>query len=396
MKITAVRCILLSAPYATEGDAERVQSLASGYRAAALVKVETDEGLYGLGEPFAGSFAPLAVRDIVMQTAELLVGTSPLDVESCMRRVQQAIRYWGRTGLVQGVIGAMEMALFDIKGKAAGLPVYELLGGQAAAALPVYASGGSDKPDAELRREMKAHMAAGYSAVKIRVINLSEQQVLSKVTLCHEALDGKLGLAVDAVQSNALRPWTPKEAKRYAAMLEPFNLLWLEEPLPPDDLDGLRELRRSTSIPIAGAETASTVMEANRYIRAEALDILQPDASVIGGMRNFVRTGTLAEAAGMKLAVHAWCGGVGHMANYHAAFATPSCHYLEMSSVYNPLRDAVLLEPWKLQGGSLASPQFAGLGVQLTPEMEKEFAFREGTHYRFGVAQSEPPNGAPK
>ena len=385
MKISAVRCVLLSAPYATEGDAERVRHLASGYRAAALVKIETDEGLYGLGEPFAGSFAPLAVREIVTQTAELLVGASPLDVESCMHRLQHAVRYWGRTGLAQGVIGAMEMALFDIKGKAAGLPVYELLGGQTAVALPVYASGGNDKPDAELRREMKAYVTAGYSAVKIRIINLTEPQLLSKVTLCHEVLEGKLGLAVDAVQSNALQPWTLKEAKRYAAMLQPFNLLWLEEPLPPDDLDGLRELRRSTSIPIAGAETATTVLEANRYIRAEALDLLQPDATLIGGLKNFVRTGMLAESAGMELAVHAWCGGVGHMANYHAAFATPSCRYLEMSTVYNPLRDAVLIEPWKLQSGSLPLPPSAGLGVQLTSEMEKEFVFREGTHYRYSA-----------
>lgn len=385
MKISSVRCVLLSAPYATEGDAERVRHLASGYRAAALVKIETDESLYGLGEPFAGSFVPLAVREIVTQTAELLVGASPLDVESCMHRLQHAVRYWGRTGLAQGVIGAMEMALFDIKGKATGLPVYELLGGQTAPALRVYASGGSDKSDAELRREMKAYVTAGYSAVKIRIINLTEQQLLTKVALCHEALDGKLGLAVDAVQSNALRPWTLKEAKRYAAMLEPFNLLWLEEPLPPEDLDGLRELRHSTSIPIAGAETATTVLEANRYIRAEALDLLQPDASMIGGLRNFVRTGMLAEAAGMELAVHAWCGGVGHMANYHAAFATRSCRYLEMSTVYNPLREGVLIEPWKLQSGSLALAPSAGLGVQLTSEMEKEFAFREGSHYRYNA-----------
>ena len=178
MRISAVRCILLSAPYATVGDAEREQHLASGYRAAALVKIETDEGLYGLGEPFAGSFAPLVVREIVMQTADLLVGASPLDIASCVQRVQNAIRYWGRAGLVQGVVGAIEMALFDIKGKAAGLPVHELLGGQAATALPVYASGGSDKPEADLRREMKAYAAAGYSAVKIRVINLSEPQLL--------------------------------------------------------------------------------------------------------------------------------------------------------------------------------------------------------------------------
>ena len=83
------------------------------------------------------------------------------------------------------------------------------------------------------------------------------------------------------------------------------------------------------------------------------------------------------------------------MANYHAAFATSSCRYLEMSSVYNPLREAVLIEPWKLKDGSLALPQSPGLGVQLTPEMEGEFAFREGTHYRYGVSRSEPKSTPP-
>lgn len=385
MKISAVRCVLLSAPYAAHGDAERVQHLASGYRAAALVKVETDEGVYGLGEPYAGSYAPLVVREIVAQTADLLIGASPLDITGCIGRIQHAIRYWGRTGVSQGVAGAIEMALFDIHGKVAGLPVYELLGGRVAPSLPVYASGGNDKPEAELRAEMESYSAAGFAAVKIRINNLTEQQALTKVALCRQALGGKLGLAVDAVQSNVLRPWSLKQATRHAALLEPFDLLWLEEPLPPDDLEGLRELRRSTAIPIAGGETATTVEEVTRYIRAQALDVLQPDASVMGGMRNFVRTGVLADAAGIELAVHAWCGGVGHMANYHAAFATPGCRWLEMSSVANPLRDAVLLEPWKLRDGALSLPPLPGLGVQLTPEIEAEFAFREGTHYRFGT-----------
>jgi L-alanine-DL-glutamate epimerase-like enolase superfamily enzyme len=166
-------------------------------------------------------------------------------------------------------------------------------------------------------------------------------------------------------------------------MLEPFDLLWLEEPLPPADLDGLRALRWSTSIPIATGETATSLEEVHHYLRAESIDILQPDASVIGGMRNFVRAGTLAAASGVDLAVHAWCGGVGHMANYHAAFATPNCKFLELSSVPNPLRDAVLAEPWKLSGGQLSLPPMPGLGVHLTPEIEEEFAFREGTQYRF-------------
>ena len=383
MKIRSVQCILLSAPYATAGDVERIQHLPSGYRAAALLKIETDDGLYGLGEPYAGSYAPLVVREITNQIAELLIGLSPLDSQACIRRLQHAVRYWGRLGIAQGVIGAIEMALLDIQGKAANMPVYELLGGRAIDSLPVYASGGNDKPDDELREEMESYAAAGYAAVKIRINNLTEPQILAKVSLCHQVLAGRLRLAVDAVQSNVPQPWSLKEAQRVATMLEPFNLLWLEEPLPPADLEGLHALRRSSSIPIAAGETATSLEEVQHYLRAEAIDILQPDASVIGGMQNFVRAGTLAAASGVDLAVHAWCGGVGHMANYHAAFATPNCKFLELSSVPNPLRDALLVEPWTLNAGQLSLPITSGLGVQLTPELEEEFAFRDGTHYRF-------------
>ena len=383
MKIRSVQCILLSAPYATAADIERIRHLPSGYRAAALLKIETDDGLYGLGEPYAGSYAPLVVREIANQIAELLIGLSPLDSKACIRRLEHAVRYWGRLGIAQGVIGAVEMALLDIHGKAVSTPAYELLGGRVVEALPVYASGGNDKPDDDLRKEMEGYAAAGYAAVKIRINNLTEQQILAKVSLCHEVLGGRLRLAVDAVQSNVANPWSIKEAQRCASMLEPFDLLWLEEPLPPANLEGLRELRRSSTVPIAAGETATSLEEVQHYFRAEAIDILQPDASVIGGMQNFVCAGTLAAASGVDLAVHAWCGGVGHMANYHAAFATPTCKFLELSSVPNTLRDALLVEPWKLRGGQLSLPATSGLGVQLTPEIEREFAFREGTQYRF-------------
>ena len=383
VKIRSVKCILLSAPYATAGDVERIYHLPSGYRAAAILRIDTEDGLYGLGEPYAGSYAPFVVREITNQIAELLIGLSPLDSQACILRLQHAVRYWGRLGIAQGVVGAVEMALLDIHGKVAGLPAYELLGGRTATSLPVYASGGNDKPADELREEMEGYAAAGYAAVKIRINNLSEQQILEKVTLCHEVLRGRLRLAVDAVQSNVHEPWSLKQAQRYAAMLEPFDLLWLEEPLPPADLEGLHALRNSTSIPIAGGETATSVEEVQHYLRAEAIDVLQPDASVIGGMRNFVQAGTLAAASEVHLAVHVWCGGVGHMANYHAAFATPSCRFLELSSVPNPLRDALLVEPWKLSDGQLSLPATRGLGVQLTSEVEEEFAFREGTQYRF-------------
>ena len=382
MKILSVRCILVSAPYASDQDSERINHLATGYRSAAVIKIEADNGSYGLGEPYAGSYAPLVVRQIVDQCAELFIGFSPLDIHSCIERLQHAIRYWGRTGVTQGVAGALEMALYDLKGKILGQPVYELLGGLRHDALPVYASGGNDKPETELRREMEEYIATGYSAVKIRVNNLSTEQMLAKVRICHEMLHGRAGLAVDAVQSNVHCPWSLKQAKLNAKLFEPFDLLWLEEPLGPERIEDLSELRRSTRIPIAGGETASTIDEAQRYFTAKALDIFQPDAAVLG-LHNFVRAGILAHAFGVDLAVHAWCGAVGHMANYHAAFATESCKFLEQSSVYNPLRDLLLVEPLELNNGCFSLKPLPGLGVQLPDDLERQFPYRDGTHYRF-------------
>jgi L-alanine-DL-glutamate epimerase-like enolase superfamily enzyme len=383
MKISVVRTILLSAPYASEGDAERVHHLRSGYRSAAIVKIETDEGLYGLGEPYAGAYAPEVVRAIVGQTAELLEGISPLDVPACMRRIHYAMRYWGRSGISQGVAGAFEMALLDLKGKAVGLPVCELIGGRVHQSLPVYASGGNDKPKSELHEEMKSYLAAGYSAVKIRINNLSTAAMVSKVHTCHEALAGRARLALDAVQSNVAVPWTLKQAQRNARLLEPFDPLWLEEPLPPDDTSGLAELRKTTDIPIAGGETVTTTGEAQRYFESASLDIFQPDASVLGGIKRFVDVAHLAKAAGVELAVHAWCSGIGHMANYHAAVASENCRIVELSSISNPLREIFLVEPWRLENGHLTFPVAPGLGVRLPDDLEREYPYRPGSHYRF-------------
>jgi len=385
MRIKAIRCLLFSAPYGHEGDAERARHLRSGYRSASIIQITTDIGLYGLGEAYAGSYAPEVVRAITEQMAEVLEGASPLDIADCMRRVQHAIRYWGRTGLPQGVTGALEMALLDIKGKAYGVPAYELLGGRMHETLPVYASGGNDKPEADLRDEMRLYVEGGYRAVKVRINNLSTAEILKKVQICHESLGGRATLALDAVQSNVPTPWTLKQAKQHAILLEPFNPLWLEEPLPPEDLDGLARLCSSTTVPIAGGETVTTTAEARQYFEHRSLDIFQPDTSVLGGLTRFLEIACLAAADGVELAVHSWCSGVGHMANYHAAFATKNRSFLELSNVRNPLREAFLMEPWQLLNGELKLAATPGLGVHLPDGLQEEYAYLPGSHYKFSA-----------
>ena len=131
MQVTAVRCILASAPYATAEDAERVYHLQTGYRPAAFIEVATDEGVTGLGETYAGVYAPEAVAALVDQFADDLIGHDALATRALTERMRLACGYWGRMGLSQSVLGGIEMALWDLKGKALGVPTCELLGGKA-------------------------------------------------------------------------------------------------------------------------------------------------------------------------------------------------------------------------------------------------------------------------
>jgi L-alanine-DL-glutamate epimerase-like enolase superfamily enzyme len=382
MKITSVRCVLVSGPYAAPGDAERELHLKQGFRPASFIVVETDEGLDGVGETYAGVYAPEAVQALVAQFAHDLILEDPGDVSAVWERLRLASYYWGRTGLTQSVIGGIEMALWDLKGKLYGRPVYDLLGGKVHEAIAVYASGGNDKPFPDLERELRGYVDEGYTAVKIRINNLPAERILEKVAFCREVLGEQIGLAVDAAQGLAKNPWPVKTAIEIARSLEPFNLLWIEEPADVTNYAGFAEIRRQVRTPIAGGETVTSLVEAESYLRAGALDLFQPDATLIGGIGVFRQVAQLCDRQFLPIAVHAWSGGVGLMGNYHAAFASRNCTILELSNVPNPLRDELLVEPLRLRDGKLAAPTAPGLGVVLPPDLEERYPYRPGSAYR--------------
>ena len=389
MQIADVRCLLASAPYATAGDAERVYHLQTGYRPAAFIRVETDEGITGLGETYAGVYAPEAVAALVGQFASDLRGQAALATRALTERMQLACGYWGRMGLSQSVLGGIEMALWDLKGKALGVPTCELLGGKAHEALPVYASGGNDKPYDALAKEMASYVEAGYRAVKVRINNLPEEKIVEKVARCREALGDGVELAVDAAQGLARRPWPVKKALRIARKLEPYNLLWIEEPAGVTRYGDFAAIRRQARTSVAGGETVTSLAEAEAYLNADALDLFQPDASLIGGIEAFRRVAQMAERRGVEVAAHVWCGGVGMMGNFHAAFTAPNCTVLELPSVPNPLRDDVLAEPLVIEDGKIRLPDVPGLGVRLPEGFEEEYPYRPGSVYRILGAEAE-------
>jgi len=380
--IRQLRCVLLSAPYAFPGDAERELHLCTGLRSAAFVLAETSDGAYGVGEAYAGAYAPEVVRAIVDQLAPSLAGKQVESIADTMSALGHEIRYWGRAGVPQGALAAIEMALLDLQGKLQGSPVYQALGGKRHASLPVYASGGNDKPYAELEAEMHGYVQAGFGAVKIRVNNLPLPQAIEKVRICARALQGKAALAVDAVQSNTRFPWTVDEAMELMRALAPQQLLWLEEPLTPEDVKGLAKLRTAGLVPIASGETITTLDEVERLLEHGSIDILQPDAAVMG-VGKFIKASELCAGAGVKVAVHAWCGAPGHLANYHAAFATSNCMIVERGAVHNPLRDDLMQPGCSMRNGKILLSDSAGLGVTLPANLEQLYPYRSGTHYRF-------------
>ena len=383
MKITAVSCMLLSAPYATPEDAERVIHLQTGYRSAAFIKVETDEGLTGLGETYAGVYAPEAVAALVSQFEADLLDRDPMDILAIWNRLRLASYYWGRMGISQSVLGGIEMALWDLNGKAFGVPVYELMGGKVHESLPVYASGGNNKPADELKAEMRGYVREGYKAVKIRINHLPDIAAIeNKVATCRAALDTGIGLAVDAVQGVAEHPWPVETAVEVAQAIEPYDILWIEEPAEVTDYQGFAEIRGLINIPVAGGETVTSLPEAKSYLDSNSLDLFQPDASLIGGLHIFRQVAKLCARKHMPVAVHAWCGGIGIMGNFHAAFATENCAWLELSNVPNPLREEVMVEPLRFEDGKLKAPTAPGLGVHLPDNLVQQYPYRPGSFYR--------------
>ena len=382
MRISAIRCLLLSAPYATPGDAEREVHLSTGYRSAGLIQVTADDGTYGLGESYAGVYAPEAVRELTAQFAQDLVGEDPLEIAELRERLRRTCYYWGRFGLAQSVVGAIEMALWDLMGKTLNLPVHALLGGALHDRLPVYASGGNPKPRADLKSELEEYLDAGFRAVKIRINHMSVPQIVETVAFAKEVLGTGAGLAVDAAQGLERHPWPIKKALEVVRLLEPHQLLWIEEPAEVTNYEGLREIRRQSATTIAGGETTSSLVEVEAYLRADSLDLYQMDAALIGGLSTFRQAAEMCQRKFLPVAVHAWSGGAGIMGNYHAAFASKNCAWLELPTVPNPLRDELLVEPLRIVEGSLPLPTAPGLGVHLPEGIEQRYPYRPGSFYR--------------
>ena len=395
MKITDVQCVLLTGP---SGNDPFLQC-ARKRRSAAFIEIHTDSGLTGIGETYLGYHFPEVVPEVVEFFKPILVGLKgeQINPRALWARMYHCANFWARNGIGVIVLAGIEGALWDLKGKMEGVPVYELLGGRVHDKLPCYATGAiSNYPWSELKRKINKYREAGFFAFKTGVgyyeaatqTSFESSDIRAWIDLECEKLEairqhaGKDFLVcLDGHMSNRgldTAAWDVAAAKMVFKALEPYNLFFFEEPLHYNDLEGYSELCRSVSIPVAGGECLNTREEFTRYAEARALDIAQPDASWMG-MSAFLDVARLFALRNKRVATHAWSSGVGVMENIHAAFATPNIAILELPPLAGALHTEIWTDGYRFEKGYILPPQAPGLGVRLTDETKNKFPFVRGS-----------------
>jgi L-alanine-DL-glutamate epimerase-like enolase superfamily enzyme len=359
---------------------------------ALLVEVETEGGLVGLGEAahFGG---PLASTRAVIE-GELrnhVVGEDAREVERLWERMHQRAYKHARGGVVIAAMSGVDMALWDIRGKMAGMPLWRLLGGYRRR-VPAYATGGfyaEGKGVLELAAEMEEYCRHGFRAVKMKVgrnsdvegsplramahrgaceVSLAED--LARVRAVRETLGADIRLMVDVNGA-----WDVPTAVKMGRAMEPLDIYWYEEPVCPDDLRGSANVAERVAIPVAGYETCTYGRIGFRdYIQAKAVHFVQPDVAWAGGLTECLKIAHLAQAWNLPLAPHIHGSAVGVAAAVHLLGAVPNASMAEMVFPAHPLMADLVKEPLVVdRTGHIELSERPGLGVELEPRVVAKY-----------------------
>ncbi len=332
-----------------------------------LVAVHTHEGLMGVGSAFTNDGLVRAALSVLRPLYE---GESALEPERVSEKLHQHTFWMGRGGAITHAISGIDIALWDILGKATGQPVGRLLGGRYRDRVRPYASLLADEPP-RLSEHLLALREQGFTAFKIGWGPFGRHSGALDEAIVRGARDavgeGSL-LMVDAGGSDAFWARDRRWAHRTARMLATFDVAWFEEPLRPDDLEGYAELRGRSPVPIAGGEVLTRRQSFAPWLRAGALDVVQPDSTKVGGLSESRRVGWMAEESGARLVPHGWNTAVGLAADLHLASALPDTDLVEYKTG-SPYIDDLAAGGWRLDSdGMLAVPEGPGLGLELDRE----------------------------
>ena len=380
MKITDVRVHVLRSPLAEPF------AFSQGWvnsRGATLVEVHTDEGLVGWGEALCQGLQPpeIAAAAVRHALAPLAIGMDPLEPEVLWHRMYHYTRDYGQKGAVIGGISAIDIACWDIAGKARGEPVARLLGGMHRKRVQAYATGfyrvRGHGEAGRLAEEAERHVGNGFRAYKVK-LGFGIDDDLAVMHAIREAA-GKHGVMIDTNHAYGVA-----EAIRLGRELEDmgWRLRWYEEPVTQEDLDGYGEVRRALRTPIAGGENEYTAFGFRNLFAARAVDIAQPDLCIAGGFTACRHIVALAHAHGVQVNPHVWASAVGQAASLqfiasipvanHALF--PSDILLEFDTSSHPFREHLTNLPLRQREGWVDIPTKPGLGIEVDRKVLDRYA----------------------
>jgi L-alanine-DL-glutamate epimerase-like enolase superfamily enzyme len=358
--VRAVSAIPIAVPLAVPTRIATREVLAREY---VVVVVSTDDGAVGVGYTYTGTTGARLVAGLIDDYfSPRVVGQPALGPERFWTALYQEVLLIGRRGLVLRALSALDVALWDLLGQVTGRPLYQLLGGHRDA-VPAYASGGYYRPGDALQnveRELGRYRDLGFTDFKIKVGGAPFELDVDRVRVARETVGPRARLALDA--NNA---WTmPSDALRFARAVERYEPWWLEEPLPPDDIEGHALVAAALDWPVATGEIHSSRWDFRQLIERRAADILQPDAGVLGGVGEWMRVAHAAATFDLPVAPH-WHADL----HAHLAAAVPNAltveYFLLEEDIYNLER--VFAERLRPKDGMIPLPQRPGLGIVVDP-----------------------------
>jgi len=387
MKITAIECDVLLVPDYQADACDSSQD-------TVVVQVHTDEGITGIGEVDTN---PWVVKTLIeapgthimgLGMTELLVGQDPTQPQAIWDRLYTFTAMTGRRGAGICAIGALDMAIWDLYGKATGKPVWELLGGTPQEYITPYASLIPDGRTLDeyrlgLLKKVKWAQSAGFTAAKLEIcikgpythnrLQEGDGAIVELVAACREAVGPKMCLMVDVAYC-----WSDwKEALRVLKQIEKYDIFFLETPLPSDDLDGYARLAGATGIRIAAGEWLQTRFEFAELMERGHVDVVQPDIGRVGGVTEAMRVVDMALERGKIVVPHCWKTGIGVAATAHVASVSPNCRFIEFlpaAVAESRLRRELVVDELRIEDGRIPLPRRPGLGFELNPGAMAEFS----------------------
>ncbi len=368
MKVTDVVCHVL------QSKVERPFTSARGWlyttRASCIVEISTDAGITGWGE----CYGPAAVNKTIVDTQyrQRLVGRDPFDVEVVWEDLYNRVKDYGLTGMTIAALSGVDIALWDIIGKAVRKPIHKLIGGAHRTEVQAYATGlyfiDMDRLVEEAVEEAHGYAEQGFRAIKMKIGLGDLKRDLARVQAVRDAIGPDVQLAVDANHC-----FTVPQAIRLGRMMEPLDLLWFEEPISPEDHEGYVEVTRALDMAIAGGENDFTRWGFRDIIARKAMDIVQPDVCAAGGISECRKIAAMASAHGVECVPHAWGSAIGLAATLQFIAALPDMPpafrpippMLEFEQTPNPLRDELAREPIRQVRGVVRIPDGPGLGIEV-------------------------------